>query len=171
MQAACLDLSGEARFFFRACRDGSLGTAEDIGAREDARGCRMAAVDHLVGLALAAVKRAVDLEGGCIAYRAEAAPERCRDAPVVRARDVLLLGILDGDGPLAQRDAPSRARVSPPRARYSLRPQASTSTPLLYNQVIELTSVFRAEVRVSQAPGRARALRPATPAHRSPGPG
>src|SRR5690349_8676570 len=84
MQAPCPDLSGRARFFFRAPCYGSLGAAEDIDAGEDTRGCRVAAVDHLVRLALAAVERAVDLERAGVADCPQAPPERRRDATVVR---------------------------------------------------------------------------------------
>src|SRR5205085_5269353 len=61
----------------------SLGAAEHIDIGEHARRRRVPAMDHLIRLALAAVLRAVHLERGGVAHRAQAAPERRRYATVV----------------------------------------------------------------------------------------
>src|SRR6478736_2605685 len=56
----------------------------------------MAGMDDLIGLALAAVLRAMDLEGALVAHRAQAPPERRRYATVVWILyHALFLSVLD----------------------------------------------------------------------------
>src|SRR5688572_24821546 len=62
----------------------------------------MAAVDCLVGLALAAIKRAMNFEGSRPAHGAQAAPERRRHAAVVRVlHHALALALLYELAPFA----------------------------------------------------------------------
>src|SRR5262249_59929317 len=62
----------------------------------------MAAVDGLIGLALAAVERAVHLERRGSADAAQAAPERRRDAAIVRVlHHAAAPAVLDALAPLA----------------------------------------------------------------------
>src|SRR6266849_3104388 len=77
-QARCLVLWSNRRFFCPSFR-----AAEHIDIGEHAHRRRVAAVDHLVRLALAAILRAMHLEGARIADGAQTAPERRRYATVV----------------------------------------------------------------------------------------
>src|SRR5205823_6604150 len=75
--APCPVLWSKRRFFCPSFR-----AAENIDVREHAYRRRVAAVDHLVGLALAAVLRAMHFEGARIADGSQASPECRRYATV-----------------------------------------------------------------------------------------
>src|SRR5204862_4591521 len=80
----------------------SLRATKDIDIGESAGWRRMSGVDDLVGLALAAVLRAVHFEGARIADGAQAAPERRRNPTVVWILyHALPLSVLDQLAPLA----------------------------------------------------------------------
>src|SRR5205823_7931 len=100
MQAHCSVLQGIEPAEQAPCP--SFRAPEDIDPGEDARRRRVPAMDHLVGLTLAAVERAVHFEGAGIADRAQAAPEGRRDTAVVRVLDhARAPALLDELAPLA----------------------------------------------------------------------
>src|SRR5687767_4757188 len=80
----------------------SLVPAEHIDVAEYARRRRVPDADHLRGLALAAIGRAEHLPRRRVANEVEAAPERGRDAAVVRIlHDGAELAVLDQPAALA----------------------------------------------------------------------
>src|SRR5215472_15882062 len=90
---------------------------KDLDVSEQAGGRGMANTDHLIGLALTAVRGAHDLERILIPDHLEAAPEGCRDTTIV--------GVLHHAGQLAVLDqlSPLTAKLEF-IARVVYRPQA-----------------------------------------------